>query len=141
MEPIIIQFQRGLKLFEAIITDRSCILKDLEDDVRFSLPYKFEITQLIINAGENPSIQVRYKTGLETATGALVNVVEGSWSFNADHPDFIYFIENYGLKFMGSSLNGFVKHMMANDPRYIGLVSQFLAVLDDNGNYVNANND
>lgn len=135
------QFQRGGMPFEAKITDRSCVIKDLTNDVRFSLPYKFEVTQIIINAGENPSVQVRYKTGLETATGALVNVVEGDWSFNNDHPDFIELIGEYGQKFMGSSVNGFVKHLMKKDPRYMELTSSFESVLDDLGNYLNLNND
>lgn len=141
MEPIAINFQRAGKPFEAKITDKSCIVRDLTADPRFNLPYKFEIQQIIITTGDNASVQVTFKTGLETSTGEMVNVNNGSWRFSHDHPDMLYFVSNFGLKFMGSCINGFVKHYMKNNPMYSEMETDFLGVLDDLGAYIIENND
>jgi hypothetical protein len=144
MEPIIIPFTRGGMPFEAQITNANCIIRDLTTDARFGMGYKLEIREFTCRTkceDQQASITVRYRFGLETTPGAIVNVSEGSWSFGEDHPDLGFFQAAFGQAFMGSCVNGFVKHRMPIDPRYSESGSAFLRVLDDSGAYLPGNND
>lgn len=137
----LISFTRGGRNFEVNITNQSCQIKDLSNDARFGMPYKFEITDIHIKLGSTPSVLVKFKAGLESPTGELCNLYEGSWTLENGHPDLDYFIQNMGGKITASSLNGYVKRFMKNNNPYSSLISQFLSVIDDTGNFIVANND
>ncbi len=142
MEPLTIPFQRGGMAFEAKITDRTCVIRDLTVDERFNLNYKLTILEIKITTGVNAAIMVTFQIGLETSTGELVNVHRGNWNFSNEHEDLNFFIAGFGQMFMGSSINGFIKHYMPNNPRYSELTSEFKGALDTiTGAYQAQNND
>jgi hypothetical protein len=144
MESITTPFQRGGKPFEATFTNESCFIRDLTADPRFALQYKIEITGIEVKlraSGQSPYIKVSFKTGLETATGEMVNVFDDFWLFDESHPDLQFFTEQFGLAFMMSSVNGFVKHKLPQNARYQALTSNFGQVFSDAGQYLPENND
>ena len=144
MEPKTIPFQRGGMPFEGQITTSSCTIRDLVADPRFGMGYKIEIDEIRVRtkrANRPASIVVNYTFGLEATTGEIVNAIEDSWTFYEGHPDLEFFQETFGLSFMGSCINGFVKHKMPQNPRYSESSSKYLPVLDDAGNYLPENND
>lgn len=141
MTPIITPFVRGGREFEAILTDRTCSIKDTEEDSRFGLRYKFIVKTITINVDESPSVRIDFAYGLESPTGELVEKQTGSWSFSGDHPDLQDMIDAYGESFMKSCVNGFIKHFMKSNPLYTELESEFSPLFDDDGNVIAENED
>lgn len=142
-----INFTRGGMPFQAEKTNKSCVFMDLTNDVRFELPYAFEVQKIeIITKSERrnrqESVRVLLDFGLETLGGQWVEVKENdSWLLPTGHIDLESFAENLGPVIFNAVINGFVKHYMPNSQKYRELPSQFLGVLDDQGQVIEANND
>lgn len=129
----IIPFIRGGKNFEARITASSCIIQEVDADTDTGLQYINKVSKITINTGVigRQSISVEIVSGILAPSGMLLERSVKDWTFYNDHPDFPYFMDNYGLGFMMSSVNGFVKHFMTSNPKYSELNSRFLAVIDN----------
>lgn len=135
-----LQFNRGGKPFTATFDAESCIIKDETEDTRFGLKYAARVTDIHANI-KGKYIKVEVEFGLLSPTGELLNIQTQSWTFRDGDPDYAYFRDNFGLAFMSSSVNGFVKHFMKKHPRYSALVSSFGQVMNDQGIFIEENND
>ena len=133
-------FTKGGQTFTAAFDAESCSITDETLDPRFNLRYGAKVTDIHVNL-KRKYIKVEVEFGVVSPTGELMNVQTQEWTFREGDPDYTFFKDTYGLSFMGSSVNGFVKHFMKKHPRYAELTSQFLRVIDDQGNYLEANND
>lgn len=135
-----LQFTKGGQTFTSSFDAESCTIIDETIDPRFDLRYGARVTDIHVSVKQK-FIRVEIEFGVVAPSGELMNIQAKDWTFREGDPDYTFFKDTYGLSFMGSSVNGFVKHFMKKHPRYTGLNSQFLRVIDDQGIYLQANND